>query len=112
MEMFITFAIVGLICIVIGISNMRGNISMLHSYHTHRVSEEDKPRLGKLVGIGMIIFGIAMIAMIAAGALITASIMLSMSMLSTVGYAVMISGMVVGLGLIFYALIKYNKGIF
>lgn len=109
MEMFITFAIVGLICIVIGISNMRGNISMLHSYHTHRVSEEDKPRLGKLVGIGMIIFGIAMIA---AGALITASIMLSMSMLSTVGYAVMISGMVVGLGLIFYALIKYNKGIF
>ena len=82
---------------------------MLHSYHTHRVSEEDKPRLGKLVGIGMIIFGIAMIA---AGALITASIMLSMSMLSTVGYAVMISGMVVGLGLIFYALIKYNKGIF
>lgn len=109
MEMFITFAIVGLICIVIGISNMRGNISTLHSYHTHRVSEEDKPRLGKLVGIGMIIFGIAMIA---AGALITASIMLSMSMLSTVGYAVMISGMVVGLGLIFYALIKYNKGIF
>lgn len=109
MEMFITFAIVGLICIVIGISNMRGNISTLHSYHTHRVSEEDKPRLGKLVGIGMIIFGIAMIA---AGALITASIMLSMSVLSTVGYAVMISGMVVGLGLIFYALIKYNKGIF
>ena len=109
MEMFITFAVVGIICIVIGISNMRGNISMLHSYHTHRVSEEDKPRLGKLVGIGMIIFGIAMIA---AGALITASIMLSMSMLSTVGYAVMISGMVVGLGLIFYALIKYNKGIF
>lgn len=109
MEMFITFAIVGLICIAIGISNMRGNISTLHSYHTHRVSEEDKPRLGKMVGIGMIIFGIAMIA---AGALITASIMLSMSMLSTVGYAVMISGMVVGLGLIFYALIKYNKGIF
>ena len=109
METFITFAVVGIICIVIGISNMRGNISMLHSYHTHRVSEEDKPRLGKLVGIGMIIFGIAMIA---AGALITASIMLSMSMLSTVGYAVMISGMVVGLGLIFYALIKYNKGIF
>ena len=109
MEMFITFAIVGLICIFIGISNARGNISMLHSYHTHRVSEEDKPRFGKLVGIGMIIFGIAMIA---AGALITASIMLSMSMLSTVGYAVMISCMVVGLGLIFYALIKYNKGIF
>ena len=109
MEMLITFVIVGLMCIAIGISNIRGNISTLHSYHTHRVSEEDKPRLGKMVGIGMIIFGIAMIA---AGVLITASITLSVSMLTTVGYAVMISGTIVGLGFIFYALVKYNKGIF
>jgi hypothetical protein len=37
----VTF-LVGVVCIVLGISNMRGNISSLHSYHRSRVSEEDR----------------------------------------------------------------------
>ena len=50
--------LVGVVCIVLGISNMRGNISSLHSYHRHRVSEEDKAPFGKQVGLGTIIIGI------------------------------------------------------
>ena len=53
----VTF-LVGVVCIVLGISNMRGNISSLHSYHRSRVSEEDRIPFGKQVGLGTIIVGI------------------------------------------------------
>ena len=58
---FVTTFIVGIICIILGISNMRGNISSLHSYHRHRVSEEDRIPFGKQVGLGTIIIGIGII---------------------------------------------------
>ena len=37
----------GIVCIVIGIFNARGDISTLHSYHRKRVSEEDRIPFGK-----------------------------------------------------------------
>ena len=49
---------VGIICIVLGISNMRGNISSLHSYHRNRVSEENRKPFGRIVGLGTIIVGV------------------------------------------------------
>lgn len=52
---FVGSFIVGVVCIVLGISNMRGNISSLHSYHRKRVSEEDRVPLGKKVGLGTIL---------------------------------------------------------
>ena len=42
MPAFIVSALVGIVCIVLGVSNMKGNISSLHSYHRNRVSEEDR----------------------------------------------------------------------
>ncbi|MBR5501332.1 MAG: hypothetical protein IKV74_07385 [Clostridia bacterium] len=57
----ITTLLVGIICIILGISNMRGNISSLHSYHRHRVSEEDVLPFGKKVGQGTIILGAGVI---------------------------------------------------
>ena len=33
--------IIGLSLIILGIINMKGNISMLHSYHRKRVKKED-----------------------------------------------------------------------
>ena len=53
--------LVGIVCIVLGISNIRGNISSLHSYHRYRVSEEDRIPFGKQVGLGTIIVGIGII---------------------------------------------------
>ena len=41
MQAFIVALIVGIICIVLGVLNMRGNISSIHSYHRQRVKEED-----------------------------------------------------------------------
>ena len=109
MYTFLGTVLVGVICIVIGISNTKGNISMLHSYHRSRVKEEDVLPFGKTVGAGMIITGIAVAVN---GVLSFASVYFDKSILITVGIVALVVGLVVGLGLTFYAMIKYNKGIF
>ena len=108
MENIIT-AIIGVVCIVIGIINRKGNISTLHSYHRNRVSEKDRIPFGKMVGLGMIIIGVSMIIM---GALSFMATILKNNVYLTLGSAALIVGLVIGLGITFYAMIKYNKGIF
>ena len=110
--MFIAYvvpAIVGLICILIGISNMKGNISSLHSYHRSRVSEEDRLPFGKLVGKGMIIIGISVCVM--ALSMLAVEIFEN-EIFAIVGMILMGVGFVIGLSLAFYAMKKYNGGIF
>ena len=102
-------AIIGVVCIIIGISNRKGNISLLHSYHRKRVSEEDRLTFGKMVGLGMIIIGIALIIM---GVLSFIANSLQESIYSIIGTVILIVGLAVGSGISFYAMIKYNKGIF
>ena len=108
MENIITI-ILGVVFIVIGISQTKGNLSLLHSYHYKRVKEEDKPIFGKLVGIGSIIIGVGMI--FASGSFYL-STLLTNAIFEILGYVFLILGMVVGLIIEFYAMIKYNKGIF
>ena len=101
--------LVGVICIVLGITNMRGNISTLHSYHRHRVAEEDRIPFGKKVGLGTVIAGAAIVAYSGFSALV---VLTEQEVFTVIGTAVLIVGLVVGLGLSFYAIIKYNKGLF
>ncbi|MBO5927153.1 MAG: hypothetical protein J6Q38_06350 [Clostridia bacterium] len=105
----IVSAIIGVVFIIIGISNRKGNISLLHSYHRKRVSEEDRLPFGKMVGLGMIIIGISLLFM---GGLSFIANSLQESIYSIIGIVILIVGLVVGLGISFYAMIKYNKGIF
>jgi heme/copper-type cytochrome/quinol oxidase subunit 2 len=107
-EVIVTF-IVGIICIVIGIMNMKGNVSMLHSYHTKNVKEEDKKPFGKLVGLGMIIIGGSIIAY---SILETLTIQLKDKTYTIIGTIIIIIGLIIGLSISFYAMKKYNKGIF
>ena len=100
---------VGILCIVLGVSNMMGNISSLHSYHRHRVRPEDVKPLGRLVGIGTITVGGALIIF---GALMFAFEQTGYSWLTILGTALLIAGIALGTGVSFYAMIKYNKGIF
>ena len=58
---FVMQIVIGLVLIVMGISNRKGNISSLHSYHRKRVKEEDVLPFGKLVGVGSIIVGCTII---------------------------------------------------
>jgi len=106
---FIGSFIVGVICIILGISNMQGNISSLHSYHRHRVSEEDKLPFAKKVGLGTIICGCAVVVFSVLSAITLYTENQSFILAGTV---FLIAGLAVGLGISIFAMIKYNKGIF
>ena len=101
--------LVGIVCIVLGISNIRGNISSLHSYHRYRVSEEDRIPFGKQVGLGTIIVGIGIIVF---SILSSITLYTENNIFILVGTAFLIVGIILGLVISFRAMIKYNKGIF
>ncbi len=101
MENFGTLA-VGALLLIIGIVNMSGNISTIHSYNRKRVTEADIPKYGKAVGMGTVIIGCALIA----------NALLVMLGFSEAVPFVLIPAISIGLIIILYAQIKYNKGIF
>ena len=109
MESLLTPGILGIILIILGVMNMNGNISSLHWYHRRRVAEEDKKPFGKIVGLGTLIIGITMILF---GVLFFIFEKTQIMPLVIVGAVFLVAGIVAGLGLAFYAMIKYNKGIF
>ena len=95
--------LIGVVLIVIGIGNAKGNINSLHSYHRKRVSEEHRLPFGKLVGSGTIVIGFC----------ITVSGILAFAGASELFQeAVAIIGLALGIPMIFYAMFKYNKGVF
>ena len=106
---YIVAILVGVICIILGISNMKGNISSLHSYHRHRVSEENILPYGKKIGLGTIIIGVGIVAM---GGFSIASSLLNMPALVIVGTVLLVAALIIGLALSIYAMVKYNGGIF
>ena len=89
--------------------NAMGNIQTLHSYHRNRVSEENRRPFGRLVGIGTIIIGLALIAF---GILNYLASSLSGGIFTVAANVTLIAGLVIGFSITFFAMIKYNKGIF
>lgn len=102
-------ALLGLLLIVLGLSNVKGNLSSIHWYHRQRVTEENRRAFGKLVGCGTILIG----ASLAAFSLFA---FLSETMLNDgwilCGIVILIAAVVTGLAISVYAMLKYNKGIF
>ena len=109
MPAFIISFFVGVICIILGVSNRKGNISSLHSYHRHRVSKEDRIPFGKKVGLGTIVIGCAIIVY---SVLSVVTLLVQNDILALLGTVMLVIGLVVGLIISFYAMKKYNKGIF
>ena len=97
----IALLILGIFISVIGIVNMTGNISTIHSYNRRKVKEEDVPKYGRAVGTGTLIIGASLIV-----AFVTAF------WSEKPMYFIVIPAFVIGLGFILYAQFKYNKGIF
>ena len=100
---FIFILFVGLLCIFLGLQHRKGNIKSLHSYHRHRVLEKDRIPFGRVIGLGTIIIGCTVIL---------ASILSFVTTLTDVANIILIVGLSVGLIISFYAMIKYNKGVF
>jgi uncharacterized membrane-anchored protein len=109
MAAFITVAALGILLSVIGVINMTGNISTVHGYHRKRVTEENRKAFGKLVGAGTLIIGLAMIVY---GILLFAFEQTQNEALSVIGVVILLAGIVAGSALSFYAMKKYNGGIF
>ena len=101
--------VIGIVCIVIGVLNTKGNISTLHAYHRKRVSEENILPFGKMVGAGTIIIGIGLIL---GGVFFGLYALLENGVYETVGGVILGVGFAVGLVISFIAMKKYNKGIF
>lgn len=107
-ESIMTLIFGALVC-VLGIINMTGNVSSLHSYHRKRVREEDRKPFGRLVGLGTLLVGASLIAE-SVFSMIYASTQIAAY--EIVGSVILIAGMITGIIITFIAMIKYNKGIF
>ena len=105
----ITCLLVGVLCMVMGAVNMTGNLSTLHSYHYHRVKQQDKKAFGKLVGLGTVVVGVSISIY---GVLMYVYEKTQANLWIWIGTPLMIGGILAGMCISFYAMIKYNKGIF
>ena len=103
MQAFIVALIVGIMCIVLGALIMRGNISSIHSYHRHRVKEEDVIPFGKGVGLGTVIIGVAIIIFSVLSAI---TLYTDNQVFILVGVVILIAGIIIGLVVSFCAMIK------
>ena len=109
MTSLLTTLIVGIIVIVFGIIHMTGNISSLHSYHRHRVKEEDRKPFGRMVGIGTVLVGIGIVL---EGIMMFLAEKLQNEVLVTVGIILLPVFFIPGFIIMFAAMKKYNGGIF
>lgn len=99
---YILLLVLGIVLIVTGIYNLKGNISMVHGYNRRRVSKEDAPRYGRAMGFGTLVMG----------ASTAATAVLQMIFDLEAIFYLLAAGVAVGLVVMVYAQFKYNKGIF
>ena len=101
--------LLGVLIIGLGISNMKGNISSIHRYHRKRITDENRLPFGRMIGLGTIICGVSIVIF---GCLSFAAVKTQFDLFTIIGTVIVVVGLVIGLALSLYAMIKYNKGIF
>lgn len=92
----------GIICVMLGIFNMCGNIGTIHWYNRRKVTKENQKAYCMFVGLGTLIVG---------GAIIAGAVIQALGYIAASGL-VMGVGVLIGLALILYTQFKYNKGLF
>lgn len=98
----IVLIILGICMIVLGAFNIRGNINSIHWYNRRKITEENSKQYGKVMGTGTLIMGITFC--------VTAIVQM-VSNSEQVWY-VALGGLIIGLVIMLYGQLKYNKGIF
>lgn len=109
MAAFITVSGLGILISILGVINMTGNISSIHSYHRHRVTEDNIKPFGRLVGFGTLLIGLSMIVF---GVLFFIFEQTGIKSLTVIGTVQLIASIAAGMLISFYAMKKYNGGIF
>ena len=92
----------GIICVMLGVFNMCGNIGTIHWYNRRKVTKENQKAYCMFVGLGTLIVGVAIIA---------AAVIQAFGYIAASGSAMGV-GVIIGLILILYAQFKYNRGLF
>ena len=102
MGKFITFILIGIVLVILGITNIKGNISSIHWYNRSKVSANDIPKYGKCMGSGTFIIGASLIL----------SALLEVIFKTAVFDYIVLAGCIVGVAVMLYGQFKYNKGVF
>ena len=98
---YLPLLILGIILSTLGIVNIRGNISTIHSYNRRNVKEEDVAPYGRAVGTGTLVIGASLLL----------SYLVTFWNEAAINYIVL-PATVIGLAFILYGQIRYNHGIF
>ncbi len=97
----IILLLIGILLIVMGLVNITGNISTIYAYNRKHVKEEDILNYGRMVGLGTLVMGIA---------LVMSYFLIQFQTGVNIGFILM-PGIMIGLILILYGQFKYNNGI-
>ncbi len=100
----------GLVFVILGSFNLKGNISSIHWYNRRKVTKENQMAYCRLVGLGTVMCGVGMLLASACQIILSGFIGEAPAVL--LGGAVTIAGLAVGITLILIAQFKYNKGLF
>lgn len=98
----ITELVLGLFIIAIGLANIKGNISTIHWYNRRRITEENAPKYGRVIGTGMVLVGAGLVV----------SFFVLTFWRETVADVIGLTMGLAGFSVCLYGQFKYNKGIF
>ena len=99
---YIFLLIFGICITILGIFNLKGNISSIHWYNRLKITEKNRKKYGKSMGIGSLIIGICM----------TITAILQMIFYNENIWYITVIGIIIGLIFMIYGQLRYNKGIF
>lgn len=99
---YLLMVALGIMIIVLGAFNLKGNIATIHWYNRRKVTKENQLPYCRLVGWGTLIIGAGMVL----------SAVVSAAMGEDAGAYITLFSVVIGIGLILTAQFKYNKGLF
>lgn len=100
---------VGIFISALGVLNFQGNITTIHWYHRKRVTEADKKPFGRLMGLGTLLCGLGCIVF---GIFSLPALLTKLEVFTIIGAVVLVVLVAAGFALSFYAMFKYNRGIF
>ena len=95
---YIFLLIFGICITILGIFNLKGNISSIHWYNRLKITEKNRKKYGKSMGIGSLIIGICM----------TITAILQMIFYNENIWYITVIGIIIGLIFMIYGQIKYN----
>ena len=98
----ISMIAIGILIILLGVFNLKGNIASIHWYNRRKVTKENQIPYCRLHGFGSVIMGTSMII---------SAIVQTLGNIE-LGGLITLAGVIIGFTLMLYAQFKYNKGIF